>query len=42
MLVPASPFTHLVNTYAGAVLVFCCSAMIVLHGVMAVNFLLDG
>jgi hypothetical protein len=36
VLVPASPFTHLVNTYAGAVLVFCCSAMSVLHAVMAV------
>lgn len=42
VLVPASPFTHLVNTYAGAVLVLCCSAMIVLHAVMAVDFLLDG
>jgi hypothetical protein len=36
VLVPASPFTHLVNTYAGAVPVFCCSAMSVLHAVMAV------
>ncbi|MEU9859522.1 hypothetical protein AB0D99_01525 [Streptomyces sp. NPDC047971] len=42
MLVPASPFTHLVNTYAGAILVFCCSAMIVLHAAMAVDFLLHG
>ncbi|MCX5388895.1 hypothetical protein [Streptomyces sp. NBC_00094] len=36
------PITHLANTYAGAVLVFCCSAVIVLHAVMAVDFLLDG
>lgn len=42
MLVPVSPFTHLVNTDSGAVPVFCWSAMIVLHAVMAVDFLLDG
>ncbi|MGW0120493.1 hypothetical protein [Streptomyces sp. NPDC003327] len=42
VLVPSSPFTHLVNTYAGAVLVFCCGVLIVLHAVMAVTLFLDG
>ncbi|MEW1904466.1 MULTISPECIES: hypothetical protein [unclassified Streptomyces] len=42
VLVPVPPFTHLVDTYAGAVLVVCCSALIVLHAVMGVLFLLDG
>jgi hypothetical protein len=42
VLVPASPLRHLVNTYAGAVLVFCCSVMTVLHAVMTVDFFLDG
>ncbi|MFF1508472.1 hypothetical protein [Streptomyces sp. NPDC058326] len=41
VLVPASPFTHLVNTYAGAVQVFCCNAMIILHIVITADSLLD-
>lgn len=42
VLVPMPPFTHLVDTYAGAVLVFCSGVMVVLHAVMALIFLLDG
>jgi hypothetical protein len=40
--VPTSPLTHLVNTYAGGVLVFCSSAVIILHAVMTVDLLLEG
>ncbi|MFC8791449.1 hypothetical protein [Streptomyces cinereoruber] len=39
---PVPPFTHLVDTYAGAVLVFCSGVMVVLHAVMALIFFLDG
>ncbi|GGR13964.1 hypothetical protein GCM10010497_15160 [Streptomyces cinereoruber] len=42
VLVPMPPFTHLVDTYAGAVLVFCSGVMVVLHAVMALIFFLDG
>ncbi|MFF9338249.1 hypothetical protein ACF1CG_00575 [Streptomyces sp. NPDC014773] len=41
VLVPVPPFTHLVDTYAGAFLVVCSGILIPLHVAMAVIFLLD-
>ncbi|AJF63200.1 hypothetical protein [Streptomyces vietnamensis] len=42
VLVPVAPFTHLVDTYAGAFLVVCGGLLALIHVVMAVVFLLDG
>ncbi|MFE5792465.1 hypothetical protein ACFQ8C_07780 [Streptomyces sp. NPDC056503] len=42
VLVLSPPFTHLVNTLTGAVLLFCGVALALLHAVLAVLFLADG